>query len=150
MPNIGNFPERGCPKPLSIGPPNIVPQNDGIDWNIDGSELRKNVSLELGLYWVPVYLPDRAVVTKLTLYGYRDDVLSGLSIILRRASNVGVTDDMANVEATWTDGDGSGYDDTIDNAVIDNENYSYIIALSLTPNDSVNDVRFRRAQIDWI
>jgi len=149
MPNVGNFPEKGFPKPPSIGPPNIFPRDDGVDWYINGNELRKNVSLEMGLYWVPVHLPQGARVTKLTLYGYRDDVLAGLSIFLRRASNVGVTDDMATVAATWTDGNGSGYDDTIDNAVIDNENYSYIMDLSLSPNDSVNDVRFRRAQIDW-
>ena len=149
MPHIGNFPEKGFPKPLSIGPPNIFPRNDGVDWYIDGNELRKNVSLELGLYWVPVYLPQKARVTKLTLYGYRDDTLAGFSVILKRVSNVGVADDMAMVEATWTDGNGSGYDDTISYAVIDNENYSYLIALSLEPNDSVDDVRFRRAQIDW-
>ena len=149
MPHIGNFPYGIFPKPLSIGPSAFVPETDTQDWLIRGTYIQNRAALGLQEFSAAVYLPQGARVTKLTLYGYRDDGLAQLLLQLARSSSAGVVTDMASVEADWTTGDSSGYDDTITDPVIDNENYSYHLVVTLTPNDAVNDIRFRRAQIDW-
>ena len=56
---------------------------------------------------------------------------------------------LAEVIADWTDGDSSGYDDTIDNPVIDNLSYWYFLEATLDPNDDTFDVALQRVQIDW-
>ena len=100
-------------------------------------------------FFAPVIFPQGAVVNKLTLYAYKEDIASLINVKLIRVSNVGVLEIMAEVEATWTDGEGSGYDDTVSYAQIDNETYSYSLYLSINPNDSVADCYLRRVQIEW-
>ena len=149
MPHIGYFPVPAFPKPLVIGHPNVLPMDDTEDWSCSEPFLRKNAILAGTAYYAPVILPQGARVTKLTLYAFRDDALATLELTMKRVDNVGTVVIMATVNATWTDGAGSGYDDSIDDDVIDNENYSYLLRLVLTPNDSVTDVRFYRGVIDW-
>ena len=136
-------------KIVSIGPMAFIPVFDTDDFYIHFSMLRKNTGLEATTFNAPVLLPHGATVTKLTLHGYRDDAASLMTLRLRRTNDTGTTQEMAVVEADWTIGDSSGYDDTIDYATIDNVNWRYELTLVLDPNDDVMDVRFLRAIIDW-
>ena len=149
MPHVGNFPERGHPKPLSIGPGAFVPGSNLHDWEIQQRFIKNRTALTDQYFYASVILPQGATVTKLTLHGYRDDVDAVLMLRLGRFDKVAAYTDMATVLADWTDGYGSGYDDSIDDPVIDNENYTYCLAANLNPNDSVEDVSFRCATIDW-
>ena len=149
MPHIGNFPERGFPKPLAINGAAFVPSDDTHQWTIQANLLLNRVTLEFQNFWAPVYLPQGAKITKITMYGYRDDVLATMECVLLRVDNLGDVISMGWVTADWTDGNGSGYDDTISPDTIDNENYSYGLNLKLDPNDDVQDVKFFRFVIDW-
>ena len=136
-------------KVVSIGPMAFIPVYDTDDFYIHFSMLRKNTSIEATTFNAPVNLPDGATVAKLTLIGHRDDALALMTLRLRRTNNVGTTQELAMVEADWTIGDSSGYDDTIDYATIDNVNWRYELTLVLDPNDDVMDVSLTRALIDW-
>jgi hypothetical protein len=72
-----------------------------------------------------------------------------MSLTLQRTSNTGNTSDMAVVTAGWTSGSSSGYDNTISNPIIDNNNYSYQLKLVLNPNDNVNDCQFYKGKIEF-
>ena len=149
MPHIGNFPLPGFPNPLSIGPYDFIPVYDTDDFYIHFSMLRKNTGLGAGTFNAPVYFPHGARVKKLTLFGYRDDELSTLTLRLSRTNDTGNTEHLAQIDVTWTTGDDYGYDDTINYEVIDNENWRYHLTATLVPNDDVMDVALKRAIIDW-
>ena len=147
-PHVGYFP-REYPKPLSIGPPGFVPQEDTYDWLIVGGTLKNRAVLTEQLFSCPILLPHGVTVTKLTLYGFRDDGLATLMVTLQRATTIGATEPMTSKTADWTTGDSSGESTAILNPVIDNNNYAYFLTLQLDPNDSVEDVKFRSIRIDW-
>ena len=149
MPHIGNFPAPGYPKPLSINPCAFRPEVDTYDYTINQQVCRNQTSLTEQYFFAPVYLPHGATVTKFTFYGYRDDVLSTMRATLQKVNRPGVVTTLAEVIADWTIGESSGYDDTILQPVIDNENYSYIVRLFLDPNDDVMDCYGRAMVIDW-
>ena len=149
MPHVGNFPAPGYPKPLSIGSGAFVSQNDTYDWFIDSLTLRNRTALVSQFFNAPVFLPQGAVVTKLTFFGFRDDALSTIALQLQRRKIGEAEEVMGIVTADWTGGEGSGYDDTIDYAKIDNENYAYWLLLTVIPNDVVTDCIFRWATIHW-
>ena len=149
MPHIGNFPIPGYPKPLAVGPATFASGSDAYDFSLNEKFLKNRVALSIQRFYAPVILPSGVTVKRLTLFGYRDDDAATLMLELLRADATGITTIMASVVATWTTGDSSGYDDTITEPVVDNGNYSYCLRLSLTPNDSVEDVYLRRAQVDW-
>ena len=149
MPHIGNFPERGHPKPLSVPPAAFVPGQDTYDWLITNGRVGHRAALVTQIYLAPVFLPQDSRVTKLTLFGYREDALSTLILRLHRVDDAGTVEEMALITADWTTGRSSGYDDTIVNPVIDNENYAYNLEVTMLMNDAVGDCYFARALIDW-
>ena len=149
MPHVGNFPYGIFPKPLSIHPAAFVPQDQTFEWLITNTGLTNNTVLTTQYFRAPVYLPHGARVTKLTLLGYRDDELATMRLQLYQLTNAQTTTIMATVNADWTTGISSGYDDTIVQAVIDNELYSYVLEIQLDPNDDALDVQFIIARIDW-
>ena len=149
MPHIGNFPEKGFPKPLSIGPTAFQSGFDTQDWNRSEKWLKNRTSLSVQYFHAPVILPHGARVKKLTLNAYRDDALATLLLYLRRFNKINSSVDMAQVMPDWTTGHDSGYDDTISYDVIDNENYAYSLYLHIDPNNSVEAVYFECATIDW-
>ena len=126
-----------------------MPYLDTQDFYYDPSELRNRAALGGQTFGAPVLLPQAANVTKVTLFGYRNDALADLELRLYRTSNTGTSELMAEIIADWTTGYSSGYDDTITNPQIDNKNYQYVLTLALVPNDDVLDVRLVKAQIDW-
>ena len=149
MPHIGYFPIIYYPKPLSVNPSAFLSVDDQYDWLDAGLGFQNRASVAEQEFHAPVCLPTGARVTKLTLYGYRDDVLATLRMRLQRVRPGYLFDLMAEVVADWTGGGGSGYDDTIDFDVIDNDQYHYRLNLTLDPNDAVGDVCLYWAKIDW-
>ena len=149
MAHIGNFPEKGFPKPLVIGPPAFQSGYDTQDWDLNEKWLKNRTSLSIQYFHAPVILPHKARIKKLTLNGYRDDALAAMSLFLRRFNKIDSSVDMAQVIADWTIGHSSGYDDTINYDVIDNENYAYSLYVAIEPNDAVEDVYFECATIEW-
>ena len=150
MPHIGNFPPVGYPKPLIVGALEFLPGDDTYDFVTSEYMIRARTSLTPQYFFGPVLLPHGATVTKLTLYGARTDELAAMTLYLRRLGLLIMADDsMATVIADWIGMQGSGFDDTIDYAVIDNDTYYYGLQLVLDPNALVTDVIFAAARIDW-
>ena len=147
MPHTGNFPSKLSP--LSIPPPAFVPYNETYDWVIDSGVLWNRTSLEIHLYYAPVILPHGATVSKVTLYGYRNDALATMSLILFRVNRTGNGVEMAMLMADWVLGWSSIYEDNISYATVDNENYQYVLEVGLDPNDNIGDVRFTGAKIEF-
>lgn len=147
-PHVGNFP-REYPKPLSIHPAAFVPQLDSYDWAVDAVRLRNRVALSTQEYIAPINLPNGASITKVTLYGYRDDGAADLSIEVRRNDRAGNSGFIAEVVADWTDGYGSKSEEDIDNAQINNTAYGYSVRVHLNPNDDVGDCQLTGVEIEW-
>jgi len=76
--------------PISINACHFMPGLDSYDWNISDGVLTNRASLDVAYYWGSVFFPHGAVVTKMTLYGYRNDVSSTLGIYIKRLSNTGI------------------------------------------------------------
>jgi len=57
--------------------------------------------------------------------------------------------EMASMDADWITGWSSGYEDSIVNPVVDNENYFYTVRVVMQANDSVEDIKFAEGKIDW-
>ena len=149
MPNIGYFPVTGYPKPLAIPPSAFVPCTDTQDWETRQTHVQNRAVLVSQYFFAPVILPDKAIVKKLTFFGYRDDAVADMDLILHRQDRANNEVTMAIVGADWIGGFSSGYDDTISYAVIDNENYDYSLSLILNPNDDPLDVYLTGVLIDW-
>jgi len=135
--------------PISVPPAAFQPKHDNYDWTIDDYRLFNRSALTSQEYFAPVFLPPGATVTKLTLYGFRDDVAADMHLYLRRITGVGSHTTMALCAADWTDDAGAISDSTIDVALVDNSTYAYSLELVLDPNDSVLDVQFYRAEIEF-
>ena len=149
MPHIGNFPERGFPKPLSIPAAAFVPRLDTYQWLIGEERLQNQVVLTAQDFHAPVYLPQGAVVTKLILYGLRNAGGSELRLWLSRDNKTGLTETMAMVLADWTGGWGEGEDTSISYATIDNDTYHYSVRATVDPDAVVSDCYFGSAEIEW-
>ncbi|MBA7603605.1 hypothetical protein ES703_10719 [subsurface metagenome] len=138
------------PSPISIHPLQFKPIDDQTDFYAEQTGLKRRADLSYGLYYAPVNLPHGVTITKLTLYAYRDDSGASINIRLYRCTHSGANVSMANVTADWTDGDGSGYDDSIDYSIISNVTYSYALYCYIDPNDDVDDVKLTGVKIDFI
>ncbi|MBA7642921.1 hypothetical protein ES703_50630 [subsurface metagenome] len=149
MPHIGYFPIGQYPRPLVLGSAAFIKRETSFDHRQDWSQLRNDALLTEQIFYAQVVLPQRARVTKLTLIGFRNDALAVMSLKLGGWDRWLGQITLAEVIADWTDGDSSGYDDTIDNPVIDNLSYWYFLEATLDPNDDTFDVALQRVQIDW-
>lgn len=148
MPRVRGFLPRQL-SPLSIPPAAFVPRSDEQDWLISHDSLHNRVTLESQTFYTPIVLPHGVTISKLTLYGDRDDDLALLRLTLTRDDLAGAFDVMAEITADWITGYSSKYEDTILYPTIDNANYSYSLKVQLTPNDSINDVKFVFAKIEF-
>ena len=135
--------------PLSVPPAAFVPISFAFDWVISEDYVRNASALSLLSYVAPLHFPNGAVISKLTLHGFRDDAAAIMALYLFRGDKAGGHVTMGFIVADWTDGAGSVYDDSIDYATIDNENYTYMLKLALTPNDHVDDVKYYGGKIDF-
>ena len=140
---------RAVHSPISISPPAFVPYLDTHDWEIKRETLKNRATLT-GQYFLPnIAFPPGVTVTKVTLYGYRDDNLSTMSLTLSRVHRLAGFVVMSLVTADWNTGWSSGYDDAIDYDVINNGIFSYNLMLYLFPNDSVDDVKLSGVKIEF-
>ena len=80
----------------------------------------------------PVYLPHEATVTKLTFYWADYNGGHNGRIFLVRYPMSGNNQVMAEAHTSGSSGDGSSYDDTIDNPKIDNALFSYFAVFDIT------------------
>lgn len=149
MPHIGNFPGPGYPNPLTIHNSAFMPTLDTVDWQYNRMFLRNRVVLDAQGFEAPVFLPQGARVKKLTLYGFRTSANASLYLYLYRHDREGNTVTMASITADWDEGAGSGYDDTITEPLIDNENYDYVLEATIHLDATVSDCRLTSAKINW-
>jgi len=140
---------RALLSPLSVPPGAFSSYLDTQDFTNTLSVLQNRVSLLAQYFITPVFFPNAVTITKLTLYGYRDDAASLLCINLYRIHHLGGSVIMATVTSNWTTGWSSLYDDSITNPVIDNDLYSYGLDVALNPNDSVDDVKLSGVKIEF-
>ena len=149
MPHIGNFPERGCPKPLSIPPTAFVPRYDTQSWEILYDRITNNTNLLVQQFCAPVFLPHRARVTKLTLYGFKNVETGYITLQLIRDDREGTSGIMATCSITaWTGFQAIEITDILD-PEIDNENYQYSLQVEIDPDAIATDNYFVGAKIDW-
>uniref|UniRef100_A0A6M3MEM6 Uncharacterized protein n=1 Tax=viral metagenome TaxID=1070528 RepID=A0A6M3MEM6_9ZZZZ len=140
---------RSLFSPISYGPSAFTPERDFYDWVQDGQTLTNRTILTAQNYHNNVIAPNGSIITKITLYGYRDDADAALQLLLVKIDRIAGSVLMASVVADWTTGYDSGYVDYINFATIDNNNYSYDLIVVLNPNDNVADVKFSGAMIDF-
>jgi len=135
--------------PISVPPAAFISNTDGQDYVNATTMLQNRTSLNSQVFVAPVYFPHGVTVVRLTLYGYSDDATAILQIALYRIHRLGGLVEMALVRADWTTGWSNLADESISYALIDNSLYSYSLALSIDPYDSVDNVRFSAAKIDF-
>jgi len=95
-----------------------------------------------------VFFPNGATITKLTLYGFRNDANATMTLALVRNDRENAVSTLASITADWTTDYSSGEDTTISNAIVDNATYDYALRLSLNPNDSTGDIWLTGATIE--
>ena len=128
---------------LSMGPDHFAPSRGGLNC-ITGS------SHTAGAYFIdstqftlsaPVNLPHGAVVTEFTAF-FLDDSANYMIVDLRRRSRTGQLEYLAAVDSVAVSVFGADTDAEIENAVIDNVNYSYVIIVH-----AIDDWDLQRLQI---
>lgn len=135
--------------PISVPPAAFQPTDDQTDYKVDHRRLLRRTSLTIGYFYAPVFFPHGATVTGVTLFAYRDDYDAAVEIQLHRGAHQEGGNVLCGVGANWGDGFGSRFSDNIVYPQVDNSLYSYCLYCKISPNDSVNDVRFIHAQIDF-
>lgn len=140
---------RAVHSPVSINPSNFIPYLDTYDWDIQVGYVANRITITDQYYMAPFNLPPGVTVTRITLYGYRDDAAATLTIWIRRITRINTLANMAVISADWADGYGSVYTETIAMPVIDNVNYSYGIMLLVSPNDAVSDIKLTGVKFDF-
>jgi len=131
---------RALHNPISVNSSAFRPHRDTGDFTNYGDILKKRTSTVHNYFLAPVYFPNGVTVTKLTLYGYRDDAAAMMDSYLRRADRVGNLVSMATVRADWTSGYSSAYTTAVGTPVIDNDAYSYFLLVGIDCNDSIDDL----------
>lgn len=139
----------GHPSPISFHPSGFISKDDSYDFKCSEEGLRKNSTLDAGRFFCPVDLPHGVTVTKLTMNAYCIVTDSIVQLILYRVSTVGSAGLMANVTTDWTNGNGTIYDDSIDNAVVDNAQFCYLLYAYIVPQTAVENAILRSVKIDF-
>jgi hypothetical protein len=132
----------------SVSPAAFVPLNDSSLWQINGVFVVCSDTSTVTLY-APVNLPHNAIITKLTMDWYRVDAAASGTGDLVRGKSDGSSTIMASADSDSSSGYHSVEDSSIVNPTVDNTDYQYFITITLNPNDTFDEVRFLRAQIDY-
>lgn len=140
---------RDALSPIAISPSAFMPEHNGYDWSITWLRVKNNSTLNPQSFYAPINFPNGVTVTKLTLYGYRDDGSATMTLTLVRNDRENAVSTLASITADWTSGYSSKEHTTIDNSVIDNENYNYALKVSLNPNDSTDDIWLTGVEIEF-
>jgi len=135
--------------PYPLAPSDFIPLDDTQDFTIGSQYFLNRTTLTALDYYAPVPLPNDAIVSKVTLFYYRENASTTIVCELVRNTRVGAASEvMASITATlfgWEDED----DVTINNATIDNESYSYTCHVSLDPDSAVVDAKVSGVLIYW-
>lgn len=123
---------------LAVSTASAMPIDDSPAWSIGVSTVQSSSSTPL-IVSFPVNLPDEAIVTSYKTFMYRLDSNSAIDTDLYRVDFVGGSSIMATADAD-SDGNHSVEDTSISNATIDNDNYSYAIKATITPDTLFSDV----------
>ncbi|MBA7494449.1 hypothetical protein ES702_05025 [subsurface metagenome] len=140
---------RAVYSPISIPAAAFMPRHDTYNWSNYGSYLMNRTDLTSQSFTAPVFFPPGVTVTKVVLYGYRNDADAILSLALYRIGRDASATLMSNNIANWIDEWNSIEDTTIIVPTIDNVNYSYVFILALDPDVSVLNVRLNSAKIEF-
>lgn len=123
------------------------------DWGLESLAL-KNEDAAFGgrTFYAPLHLPHDSKIYGLKFFYYRDDALSLMSCALERVNCSGapVSQTLASVISSSTAGNAEQEDTTIDNAVVDNQNYFYRALCFIGTNDSVDDAYLKAVVISYL
>ena len=149
MPHVGNFPGPGYPKPLAIHPTAFESYDDTQDWVKNYNELRNNIVALPQNYYAPVFLPHKATIRKVTLYGRRMGAADNITLYLYRDNRAGTQQELCVLVTNWTLGFSSISTEEISNPVIDNEGYDYCALVTLDPDVEPTQCTLTGVKIDW-
>ena len=149
MPHIGYFPVPAFPKPLNIGPGDMIPTLDTGDWDDSPEQIKSRTTLTNQMWLAPILLPHGATCTKATLHGNKTDALALMRVTLYRFDRDTGFVNSIQLVADWTDGYGTIEATAFNYPVIDNINYCYELLLELQMNDSVEDAWFTCFVLEW-
>jgi len=134
---------------VSVSTAAFIPElgNDGghVEYDNYGYYLQNEAS-SAEWFVAPVQLPHGATVTELRV-GWRDGSNTQSTVYLRRRSMIDVTGtfetmaQVASVGSLGGDQEGVWSDDTIDNAAVDNEHYTYYLEVGL--HDLAEDIQLK-------
>ncbi|NMC16027.1 MAG: hypothetical protein GYA40_05210 [Chloroflexi bacterium] len=138
----------GGPGFISIHPAGLHVRTASSTWAFSDEFELYNTS-SLGIFAsAPVYLPDGAVVNKVTFFYYDGTASYHTSAYLTRTMLSGqIGNDMATI---YSSGSGYGYgsDTTIVDPTIDNQNYAYFVDIFI-PGDNLMNLRVTGLRIDY-
>jgi len=132
-----------------VAPSDLAPINGATDWHTGHLFARSNHDTDFVDFHGGIHLPHGAVVTSFKVYWYRSDAGALGTAVLGRSTSAGVSADMADASSNSSAGYHSVEDTSIDNATIDNSQYSYNIRVLCDPNDDKEEVRFCLAVITY-
>ena len=136
-------------RPLTIGPDAFMSLNTSQDRSGSERELRNLATLSRQYFQANVVLPQGAVISKITLYGWRQGATDVLELHLRRSDFQMEDMTLASIVADWTGGFGSLLTTTISGMPIDNVNKNYSLLATIDPDTTVTDVKLTGVKIDW-
>ena len=133
----------------AFSPADLTPTDDSPDWLIWLYKAQSNDDINFREMVGGVHLPHGAVVTSFKVYWFRDDALAEGEAALYRLTWTEGSTTMATANSDAATGHHSVEDATINNATIDNANYTYAIKVKCSPNNSKDDVKFCGAVITY-
>ncbi|UCF12376.1 MAG: hypothetical protein JSW06_10120 [Thermoplasmatales archaeon] len=124
---------ESTPKPLatktdyfSIPAAAFNPEGSSTTYSIDGTYLNG-----VGEFFAPVYLPSKATVTKLLFFWADYNGPEDGTVRLKRYAFGASASTMAEASTSGSTGSGASEDNSIDNAEIDNSQYSYFVVFDV-------------------
>ncbi len=144
--NIGTTTRR-----ISIPQAAFVPNSSTVTYSRNPDFLKNSTTNIYHYYYAPVSLPDGAVVTQLEGIFYDNETTFDGAITLHMITPGGSStyNIMANASTTGAPGVTTIVDNSIDYATIDNENYNYIIGISMRYSADAYDMRLYGAEIEY-
>lgn len=149
MPHIGYFPVPAFPRPLAIPPSAFGPPIDTQDWTKDYVYLRNRVEIIPQNFYAPVFLPNKATITKVWLLGYIASSADVITLYLYRNNRAGTEQELCSIVSNWMLGFGGTPTTTISYPVIDNENYDYCALAVLDPETQPGQCMLTGVKIEW-
>jgi hypothetical protein len=130
---------------LSMPPAAFAPVDSS--WHVLITNYLANYESAITTFVGAVHLPHGAIVTNMTVH-WRDIGSQAVMSSLRRF-NLTHWQNLAEVDSTGDTGFGSGYDDTIDHATIDNSRFYYYLSVGIPPSGTHLDYQYYYAIIEY-